>query len=43
MAYCRWYEKNMQDVTEHEQQQCEENGQDCDGCPDLVASKDKEE
>lgn len=34
-AYCRWYEKEMRDVTEHERQQCEENGQDCNECPDL--------
>lgn len=26
----------MEDVTEHEQEQCEENGQDCRECPDLV-------
>lgn len=26
----------MEDVTEHEQEQCEENGQDCRECPDLM-------
>lgn len=34
--FCRWYGKDMEDVTEHEQEQCEENGQDCRECPDLV-------
>ena len=35
-AYCRWYEKAMKNLTEHEQEQCAENGQQCDGCPDLI-------
>lgn len=35
-GFCRWYGKDMEDVTEHEQEQCEENGQDCRECPDLV-------
>ena len=35
-AYCRWYDKEMRDVTEHEQEQCAENGQDCSNCPDVV-------
>lgn len=35
-AYCRWYEKTMKSLTEHEQEQCAENGQLCDGCPDLI-------
>lgn len=35
-AFCRWHEKEMRDLTEHEQQQCEESGQHCDQCPDLV-------
>lgn len=26
-GFCRWYEKDMEDITEHEQEQCEENGQ----------------
>lgn len=25
-GFCRWYEKDMEDITEHEQEQCEENG-----------------
>lgn len=33
-GFCRWYGKDMEDVTEHEQEQCEENGQDCRECPD---------
>ncbi len=35
-GFCRWYEKDMEDITEHEQEQCEENGQDCRECPDLM-------
>ena len=27
-GFCRWYGKDMEEVTEHEQEQCEENGQD---------------
>lgn len=41
-AFCRWYEKDMKDLSEHEQEQCAENGQDCNECPDLII-KDKEE
>lgn len=35
-GFCRWYGKDMEDVTEHEQEQCAENGQNCIECPDLV-------
>lgn len=35
-GFCRWYGKDMEDVTEHEQEQCEENGQECRECQDLV-------
>ena len=35
-AYCRWYEKPMRELAEHEQEQCTENGQQCDKCPDLI-------
>lgn len=41
-AFCRWYEKDVKDLSEHEQEQCAENGQDCCECPDLII-KDKEE
>lgn len=34
--YCEWYDKKIQDLTEHEEEQCEENGQDCADCPDRV-------
>ena len=40
---CRWYEKPLRDVTEVQQEQCEENGQQCDGCPDLILREKKEE
>lgn len=39
MAFCRWYDKQFEDVSEHEQEQCEENGQDCRTCPDLIADR----
>ena len=42
-AYCRWYEKDMENLSEHEQQQCEENGQNCCRCPDLIVKDKKEE
>lgn len=42
-AFCRWYEKPLRDVTEVQQEQCEENGQQCDGCPDLILREKKEE
>lgn len=32
----------MEDVTEHEQEQCEENGQNCTECPDLVIKEQEE-
>lgn len=38
-GFCRWYGKDMEDVTEHEQEQCEENGQDCREYPDLVTKE----
>lgn len=36
MAYCRWYEKDLREVAEYEQENCNENGQMCDKCPYLV-------
>lgn len=42
-AFCRWYEKPLRDVTEWQQEQCEENGQQCHGCPDLISREKKEE
>lgn len=40
-AFCRWYKKDMKDLSEHEQEQCAENGQECCECSDLII-KDKE-
>ena len=34
-AYCNWYQKNLRDIVEHEQEQCQENKQKCDECPCL--------
>ncbi len=42
-VYCEWYEKPFVDVTYQEQSQCEENGQQCDGCPDLRIKENKRE
>lgn len=41
-GFYRWYEKDMEDITEHEQEQCEENGQDCRECPDLMIKEQEE-
>lgn len=41
MAFCRWYEKQFEEVSEHEQEQCEENGQDCRTCPDLITDSER--
>ena len=38
-AFCRWHDKPLRDVTEVQQEQCEENGQQCDGCPNLILRK----
>lgn len=35
-GFCEWYGKNIKDVSEHEQQQCEEMGLECFECQDLV-------
>ena len=34
-VYCRWYDKELRDVAEHEQEHCSENGQDCTDCQYL--------
>lgn len=41
-GYCRWYDKDLRDVTEHEQEECEKNGQDCRDCPELKAKKEEQ-
>lgn len=38
-AYCRWYGRFMRDLAEHQQEQCEEYGQKCDNCQDLVVEE----
>ena len=38
-VFCRWYEKEMENLTEHEQEQCAENGQDCCDCPELSVDR----
>ena len=41
-AFCRWYEKDMENLTEHEQEQCAQNGQNCFECRDLVVKGPEE-
>lgn len=41
-VYCKWYDKQLEDVTEHEQEQCKENGQDCEECPDKIINQNLE-
>ncbi len=37
-AYCRWYDKTLKDVAEHEQEQCYMNGKQCMDCDDLISA-----
>lgn len=39
-AYCRWYDKYLADVLDHEWFVCHEDGLCCDDCPDLVDKED---
>lgn len=41
MAFCRWYDKQFENVSEHEQEQCKENGQDCRTCSDLITDSEQ--
>lgn len=41
-AYCMWFGKFLEDITEHEQDQCHENEQECDYCGNLTF-KEREE
>lgn len=42
-AYCRWYDKKLEDVAEHEQEHCEEYGRHCTDCTDLTSKEYDEE
>jgi len=35
-AYCRWHQKTMRELTEHEQENCETYGMKCEDCQDLI-------
>lgn len=35
-AFCRWYEKDMENLSEHEQELCKASGCDCCECTDLI-------
>lgn len=35
MSYCRWFDKDMSDVTEHEYDSCIEIGRDCCNCEEI--------
>lgn len=41
-AYCTWFEKNIRDIAEWEEEQCKESNRDCDGCQDLKITDDYE-
>lgn len=41
-AYCMWFGKFLEDIAEHEQDQCHENEQECDYCGNLTF-KEREE
>lgn len=41
--FCRWYDKSMENLAEHEQEQCERNGCCCSECPDLVITGEEKE
>lgn len=40
-AYCMWYGKYMEDIAEHEMDQCAENEQDCERCGNMVSKDPK--
>lgn len=39
-TYCRWYDKKLADVLDHEWFACYEDGLCCDDCPDLIDKED---
>ena len=42
-AYCRWYDKKLEDVAEYEQERCEEYGRRCKDCPEMISKECDEE
>jgi hypothetical protein len=41
---CRWYKKELKDVTENEQEKCyEQAGRTCLDCGELVSSSERED
>lgn len=40
--FCEWWDKCLEDVTEHEQEECEKNGQNCLDCIELTTKRDRE-
>ena len=43
MGYCRWYEKDLRDVSEHEQEKCYvDAGLECTRCQELVIGEEDE-
>ena len=43
MGYCRWYEKDLRDVSEHEQEKCyADAGLECERCQELVIGDEDE-
>lgn len=41
-AFCKWHNKRLEDVAEHEQEQCWEQKWDCMECPYLTAESEEE-
>ena len=39
-AWCGWHSKPLEYVTEHEQDDCYDNGWDCESCPYFKDSSD---
>lgn len=42
VAYCLWHDKELKDVAEWQQEQCEEAGMKCKDCQ-FITTKDIEE
>lgn len=37
-AYCRWHDKTLRSVAEHEQEMCWMSGRQCMDCDDLISA-----
>lgn len=41
-AYCEWHGKRLQDITEHEQEECWEAGRVCMDCPEMTLEPEED-